>query len=83
MFLTPPSLTQMLSTPHSIVQKQLSTAMGVISDNDFPDKWDTLLPEMIEKLATDDYDQINGVLRTLSAIIRKFRTAFASDIEDV
>ena len=37
-------VTLMLSSTNRVVQKQLSTALGVISDTDFPEKWDTLLP---------------------------------------
>lgn len=38
----------MLSSTDSVVQKQLSTALGVISETDFPEKWPTLLPVRID-----------------------------------
>jgi hypothetical protein len=37
-------VTLMLSTTNRVVQKQLSTALGVISETDFPEQWPTLLP---------------------------------------
>ena len=74
-------MTLMLSTSHRGVQKQLSTALGVISETDFPEQWPSLLPEMVAKLQTDDYDVICGVLRTLNSICRKFRYEFATNVE--
>ena len=43
----------MLSTP-PLVRAQLSEALSVISSHDFPRKWATLLPELIERLKSGD-----------------------------
>lgn len=43
----------MLSTP-PLVRAQLSEALSVISSHDFPRKWSTLLPELIERLRSGD-----------------------------
>ena len=41
----------MLKSPESI-QRQFSDAVSIIGKSDFPDKWPTLIPEMVEKFAT-------------------------------
>ena len=43
----------MLSTP-PLARAQLSEALSVVSSHDFPRKWATLLPELIERLKTGD-----------------------------
>ena len=43
----------MLSTP-PLVRAQLSEALSVISSHDYPRKWGTLLPELIERLKSGD-----------------------------
>ena len=35
-------------------QRQLSDALTYISQSDFPDKWPTLMPELVSKLASPD-----------------------------
>jgi exportin-2 (importin alpha re-exporter) len=42
---------------------------------DFPANWPTLLPEMIEKLKTQDFNVINGVLKTLHAVFKKYASS--------
>mmetsp|Transcript_18950 Transcript_18950/g.32689 ORF Transcript_18950/g.32689 Transcript_18950/m.32689 type:complete len:984 (+) Transcript_18950:46-2997(+) len=73
----------MLGSSNRSVSKQLSTALETISEHEFPQHWPELLPQMLEKLQTQDYNVINGVLRTIHAIIRSFRHAFSKDIDSV
>lgn len=61
----------MLTSPPA-VQKQLSTAIGLIGQEDFPAKWETLIPEMVQKFATGDFNVINGVLHTAFSIFEKY-----------
>ena len=49
----------MLSTP-PLVRAQLSEALSVVSSHDFPRKWATLLPELIERLKTGDAGTVHG-----------------------
>jgi exportin-2 (importin alpha re-exporter) len=58
-----------------MVSLQLSEALCRISKCDFPAKWPTLLPELVQKLATADISVINGVLETADAIFLRFRDA--------
>eukprot|EP00741_Cyanophora_paradoxa_P021915 tig00021428_g21154.t1 len=62
----------MLSTPPAI-QKQLSEALSIVSQYDFPDKWDTLLPDLVAKLNTQDLATINGILTTANSIFKRYR----------
>ena len=48
----------MLSTP-PLARAQLSEALSVVSSHDFPRKWATLLPELIERLKTGDASTVH------------------------
>jgi hypothetical protein len=62
----------MLSAPPK-VRAQLSEALSIISSHDFPAKWQSLLPLLIEKLKTDDQQLVNGVLSTADSIYHRYR----------
>ncbi|MCO5572303.1 hypothetical protein L7F22_026056 [Adiantum nelumboides] len=69
----------MLSTPPKI-QSQLSEALAMISKHDFPKKWGSLLPELVNSLrnAGSDYSVVNGVLQTVNSIFKQFRYSYKS-----
>ncbi|AES75588.1 putative armadillo-like helical protein [Medicago truncatula] len=58
------------------IQSQLSEALAIIGDHDFPEYWPSLLPELISNLhkssQASDYVSINGILTTVNSIFRKF-----------
>ena len=55
----------MLSTP-PLVRAQLSEALSVISSHEFPRKWATLLPELIERLKSGDAGTVHvSILQAL------------------
>ena len=60
----------MLHAPDSI-QRQLSEAIAIIAKHDFPERWQELLPLLVEKFATPDFGAINGVLRTANPLFRR------------
>lgn len=62
----------MLSTP-PIVRSQVSEALSIISEHDFPKKWEGLLPQLIERLRNGDVNTVNGVLQTLNSIYKRYR----------
>ncbi|KAL2612267.1 hypothetical protein R1flu_023959 [Riccia fluitans] len=63
----------MLNTPPKI-QAQLSEALTIISNHDFPGKWALLLPELVGNLrSSSDLHVINGILSTANSIFKKFR----------
>jgi len=61
----------MLKSPSGI-QKQLSAAIAIIGQQDFPAKWPNLINEMVTKFATGDFNIIHGVLITASSIFEKY-----------
>ncbi|CAK8560661.1 unnamed protein product [Lathyrus sativus] len=60
------------------IQSQLSEALAIIGNHDFPRAWPTLLPELVASLKNasqaNDYTSINGILGTADSIFGKFRT---------
>lgn len=62
----------MLGSPKQI-QAQLSQALAIVSREDFPGKWQSLLPELVSKLTTPDVKQIVGVLETAHSIFYRYR----------
>ena len=68
----------MCSTPQD-VQRQLSEAVSIISTHDFPQKWVNLIPQLCNKLATQDFLVIKGVMLTGNSIFKRFRFTNKSD----
>eukprot|EP00501_MAST-03F_sp_TOSAG23-6_P000301 GSMAST32.ASY1.ANO1.308.1 assembled CDS len=62
-----------------IIQRQLSASITIISKTDFPDKWNSLLPELVSKFNTQDFNVINAVLETANAICKRFRNVPNTD----
>lgn len=67
----------MLKTPEAI-QRQLSDAITIIGEEDFPDNWKGLLQEMVDHFKIGDFHQINGVLQTAHSLTRRYRHEFKS-----
>jgi len=67
----------MLKSPGP-VQKQLSQAIAIIGQQDFPAKWQNLIPDMVSRFATGDFHVINGVLQTAHSIFEKYSVEFKS-----
>jgi len=54
-------------------QRLLSEAITIIASHDFYRKWDTLLPELIEKLKSEqNFENICGVLRIIESITCRY-----------
>ena len=68
----------MLTSPEQI-QRQLSDAISIISKEDFPEKWENLLTDMVQKFNTGDFHIINGILRTAHSIFKRYRHEFQSN----
>ena len=67
----------MLKAPVAI-QKQLSDAVTIIGQEDFPHKWTGLLQEMVDYFKSGDFHAINGVLRTAHSLTKRYRYEFKS-----
>ena len=61
------------------IQAQISETISLIATVDFPDKWDNLLPELIQKFNSPDLAVVNGVLMTANSIFKRFRYVQRSD----
>lgn len=62
------------------LRRLVTASLCEISNQDFPDNWPTLLPSLVEKLNTQDYNQINGVLKVCNSIFKRFRFQVNSDV---
>ncbi|PIA33874.1 hypothetical protein AQUCO_03900017v1 [Aquilegia coerulea] len=64
------------------IQTQLSEALVVIGNHDFPNAWLTLLPQLVTSLEqaalANSYECINGILGTANSIFKKFRYQYLS-----
>eukprot|EP01084_Bolivina_argentea_P094421 169745_1 len=55
-------------------QRQLSETITIIASHDFYNKWDTLLPELISKLKTEqNFENIYGVLKIIESITCRYQ----------
>ena len=65
------------------VMSQLAEALRIISTYDFPDRWQELLPDLINRLAqamqSNNWSVYNGVLETANSIFKRFRYVSKSD----
>ena len=69
----------MLDAPDR-VKAQISEALTLISEHDFPERWPGLLPSIIEKLSSNDLKQLNGVLNTIDSIFKRYRGQYIDAI---
>ncbi|KAK3727815.1 hypothetical protein QZH41_008254 [Actinostola sp. cb2023] len=67
----------MLKSPEKL-QKQLSDAISFIGHEDFPKNWESLLPDMVNRLQSGDFHIINGVLVTAHSLFKRYRHEFKS-----
>jgi hypothetical protein len=53
--------------------------VSLIGRSDFPDKWPELLPNLVAKLSTDNFDVINGVMQTANSLFKRYGKQAAVD----
>ncbi|TPX53175.1 hypothetical protein SeMB42_g00951 [Synchytrium endobioticum] len=70
-------VTLMISVPYRL-QLQLSEAITIIADTDFPQDWQGLVQELVTRLSPTDFNVNNGVLQTAHSIFKRWRHQFAS-----
>ncbi|ORX62315.1 importin-alpha re-exporter [Hesseltinella vesiculosa] len=68
----------MITVPERM-QLQISDALSIIASEDFPDRWQTLLPELVSRFSDTDYKTNNGILQTAHSIFKKWRSQFKCD----
>lgn len=69
----------MVTQPKSI-QSQLGHALAIISRHDFPDKWTTLLPELVGRFKEADNkpEELVGILEVMNSIFYRYRSEMKS-----
>ncbi len=72
-------LVELMCTAPQDVQRQLAEAVTLISKYDFPDRWSNLLPQLTQKLASNDILITKGVMLTANSIMKRFRYVYRSD----
>ena len=68
----------MIAVPPAL-QMQLSEAVTIIADNDFPVQWQSLIDDLVAKLTLTDLSVNIGVLQTAHSIFKRWRHQFRSD----
>lgn len=72
----------MLNTPENI-QRQLSEAIAMIGRVDFHEKWLELLPEINLHIQDANYGKVNGCLRTVHSLFKRYRYEFKVSITSI
>lgn len=72
-------IVNLMVTLPSREQQQLSEAVAIIAKLDFPQKWQNLTQELVQRLTPDNYQINNGVLKTAHSIFRRWRDQFRSN----
>lgn len=68
----------MIQLPNNL-QVQIGELVSIIADSDFPDRWPTLLDDLISKLSAEDMATNKGVLIVAHSIFKRWRPLFRSD----
>ncbi|CAM9020808.1 unnamed protein product [Wickerhamomyces anomalus] len=68
----------MISLPNNL-QIQIGEAISVIADSDFPERWPSLIDDLVNKLSEDDMVTNIGVLTVAHSIFKRWRPLFRSD----
>ena len=82
---------QIMSSAPEKVKVQVSEALTIISDTDFPERWPTLLPALLEKMEVaasslsspgggEDVSALRGVLATFDSVFKRFRGQYIDNI---
>lgn len=50
---------------------QLSEALSIISKHDFPAKWESLLPQIVARMETQDPYIIHALMMTANSIFKR------------
>ncbi|KAF9198134.1 importin-alpha export receptor [Haplosporangium sp. Z 27] len=72
-------IVDLMTISEARIQLQLSDAVTQIADSDFPQKWQSLIPELVSKLNPNDFVTNNGLLQTAHSIFQRWRPLYPSD----
>ena len=72
-------LVQLMCTVPPLIQALLSESISLIAENDYPDQWTNLLPELVSQFNSNDPMTVIGVLKTANSLFKSFRYVQRSD----
>lgn len=75
-------ITKMMLNSSSHIQRQLSEAITIIAQSDFPEKWSWLINELEASLSDKqnvNLDKVLGILQTAHSVFRRYRHELQSD----
>ena len=61
------------------IRSQLATAVSIIADSDFWQRWDTLVDELVSKLSPDNPEVNAGLLEVADSIFARWEPLYRSD----
>ena len=73
------NLVELMCTVPPQIQAQCSEAISLIAAVDYPQRWDNLLVELVQKFQSTDATVVNGCLTTANSIFKRFRYINRSD----
>ena len=68
-----------MTTCNVKIQKQFGEAVAIIGKEDFPQKWQNLMSEMISRLNSENFVVVNGILLTANSLFRRYRFEMKSE----
>ncbi|KAI9340023.1 Cse1-domain-containing protein [Zopfochytrium polystomum] len=72
-------IVQLMTVSPQSIQVQLSEAISIIADTDFPQLWPDLIDDLVSKLNPNEYASSIGILQTAHSILKRWRHQFRSD----
>jgi exportin-2 (importin alpha re-exporter) len=71
----------MCRVPESSLQELLSESISLIAKSDYPNHWQSLLPDLVQRFQSQcsDVAVLNGLLKTANSIFKAFRYVERSD----
>ena len=72
-------LVELMCTAPPQIQAQISESISLIAAVDYPEKWQNLLPDLVNKMKSPEITVVNGVLTTANSIFKTFRYCQRSD----
>jgi exportin-2 (importin alpha re-exporter) len=73
------NMVHMMSITPPEVQRQFSEALSIISKYDYPEHWEALMPELVARLQSDDFNVVLNMLVSINSVCKRFRNAFKTD----
>lgn len=74
-----PIMVSLSNTGATRLQSQIGEAVAEIAELDFPERWPTLIEDLVNSLSAENFTINNGVLTTAHSIFKRWRAQFQSN----